>query len=58
MQIFGGKFADGSDSRSHFDTFSQSCLTVFQVLVSFSSYKVEQAYKQKKTILIAQTKWS
>lgn len=31
MQIFGGKFADSSGSRSHFDTFPQSCLTVFQV---------------------------
>jgi len=31
MQIFGGKFSDSSGSRSHFDTFPQSCLTVFQV---------------------------
>ena len=32
MQIFGGKFTDAVEARSHFDTFSQSCLTVFQVL--------------------------
>ena len=31
MQIFGGKFTDSIESRSHFDTFTQSCLTVFQV---------------------------
>ena len=31
MQIFGGKFTDAVESRSHFDTFPQSCLTVFQV---------------------------
>ena len=31
MQIFGGKFTDAVEARSHFDTFSQSCLTVFQV---------------------------
>lgn len=31
MQIFGGKFSDAAESRSHFDTFPQSCLTVFQV---------------------------
>ena len=31
MQIFGGKFTDAVDSRSHFDTFPQSMLTVFQV---------------------------
>ena len=30
MQIFGGKFSDFTH-RSHFDTFPQSCLTVFQV---------------------------
>jgi len=35
MQIFGGKFADSSGSRSHFDTFPQSCLTVFQVPQKF-----------------------
>ena len=34
MQIFGGKFTDAVESRSHFDTFPQSCLTVFQVPVS------------------------
>ena len=35
MQIFGGKFSDAGsdDSRSHFDTFLQSCLTVFQVFL-------------------------
>ena len=32
MQIFGGKFRDAPDSRSHFDTIGQSMLTVFQVL--------------------------
>ena len=32
MQIFGGKFTDAVEARSHFDTFTQSCLTVFQVL--------------------------
>lgn len=32
MQIFGGKFTDEIETRSHFDTFSQSCMTVFQVL--------------------------
>ena len=31
MQIFGGKFTDATQVRSHFDTFPQSCLTVFQV---------------------------
>jgi hypothetical protein len=31
MQIFGGKFTDAVDSRSHFDSFAQSMLTVFQV---------------------------
>lgn len=31
MQIFGGKFRDAPDSRSHFDTIGQSMLTVFQV---------------------------
>ncbi len=31
MQIFGGRFTEAIDSRSHFDTFPQSCLTVFQV---------------------------
>ena len=36
MQIFGGKFTDakagsGNESRSHFDSFMQSMLTVFQV---------------------------
>jgi len=31
MQIFGGKFSDFTH-RSHFDTFPQSCLTVFQIL--------------------------
>jgi hypothetical protein len=30
MQIFGAKF-NPDDSRSTFDTFYQSCLTVFQV---------------------------
>jgi len=44
MQIFGGKFADSSGSRSHFDTFPQSCLTVFQVSPSASS----SAKKTKK----------
>jgi len=29
MQIFGGRFS--GENRSHFDTFPQSCLTVFQV---------------------------
>lgn len=41
MQIFGGKFSDSSGSRSHFDTFPQSCLTVFQVqfkIRHFSEY--------------------
>jgi hypothetical protein len=33
MQIFGGKFTDAVESRSHFDTFPQSCLTVFQVIL-------------------------
>ncbi|XP_059091600.1 muscle calcium channel subunit alpha-1-like isoform X4 [Tigriopus californicus] len=32
MQIFGGKFTDATESRSHFDSFPQSCLTVFQIL--------------------------
>ncbi|XP_071748883.1 muscle calcium channel subunit alpha-1 isoform X29 [Lepeophtheirus salmonis] len=32
MQIFGGKFTKSLESRSHFDTFPQSCLTVFQIL--------------------------
>ena len=30
MQIFGGRFQN-EDSRSTFNSFSQSCLTVFQV---------------------------
>ena len=34
MQIFGGKFTDAVEARSHFDTFSQSCLTVFQVITA------------------------
>ena len=34
MQIFGGKFTDAIESRSHFDSFPQSCLTVFQVSAS------------------------
>merc|ERR1719186_1373881 len=31
MQIFGGRFKN-EESRSTFDTFPQSCLTVFQIL--------------------------
>ena len=50
MQIFGGKFADSSGSRSHFDTFPQSCLTVFQVSPSASSSakKKKNLFQQKK----------
>ena len=49
MQIFGGKFSDAGsdDSRSHFDTFLQSCLTVFQVFL------LDQ--RKKKTTLLDST---
>lgn len=40
MQIFGGKFTDAVEARSHFDTFTQSCLTVFQVLVKTKKRKL------------------
>jgi len=54
MQIFGGKFADSSGSRSHFDTFPQSCLTVFQVSPSASSSaKKKKNFSNKKNSLSA-----
>ena len=44
MQIFGGKFTDakagsGNESRSHFDSFMQSMLTVFQVYNKYNTIK-------------------
>ena len=41
MQIFGGKFSDvNDDTRSHFDTFPQSCLTVFQVQIMINNHSI------------------
>ena len=45
MQIFGGKFEDATQVRSHFDTFPQSCLTVFQVTQTFLSYDAKKKVK-------------
>ena len=50
MQIFGGKFTDakagsGNESRSHFDSFMQSMLTVFQVYT-------KSPFKDNKMLLL------
>ena len=42
MQIFGGKFTDAIEARSHFDTFTQSCLTVFQVQLLLSTLSLSK----------------
>ena len=46
MQIFGGKFTDSIEARSHFDTFTQSCLTVFQVQPYLQLLKIIESHKQ------------
>ena len=51
MQIFGGKFTDAIEARSHFDTFTQSCLTVFQVQLLLSTLS-------QNPIKISQTNYS
>ena len=58
MQIFGGKFTDAIESRSHFDTFLQSCLTVFQVFRSLAKKKLvasQNYYNLLQAILMQNT---
>ena len=58
MQIFGGKFTDAVEARSHFDTFSQSCLTVFQVITAKKRQKRPSFFhkKRQKSLLLIFTK--
>ena len=51
MQIFGGKFTDAIEARSHFDTFTQSCLTVFQVQLLLSTLSLKTQSKSHKQII-------
>ena len=43
MQVFGGRFnfdPNYEKPRSHFDTFPQSLITVFQVIITFTNGQI------------------